>query len=120
MKSRLRNCRGAQARKRRTDVPIRGIAVYVPLVIRKSAPYFIVKLSGLSIMAKPEIAAAMETTMKAKRCLARSEKKAMNIAKPKAVAQGGTEKTTPFVNVMPRKIRRTYAGSAPGYSCSPQ
>ena len=41
-------------------------------------------------MAKPVMAMAMGISVKRKRCLVLSEMYAINIAKPKAAAQGGT------------------------------
>ena len=71
-----------------------GMAEYVPMQIRNSDAYCTEMLScTLSRIAKPVIDKQMGPRVNKKRCLVQSETVATIMAKPKATAQGGTERS---------------------------
>ena len=79
-----------------------GIAEYVPIVARKSAPYCRWTLScTTSRMMKPVRAMAIVGRMKTKRLRNRSEKVAVIIAIANAHAQGRTDSSCVWIALKP-------------------
>jgi len=71
-----------------------GMAEYVPMQMRNSAEYCTGRLScTLMRMPKPAMAMLMAPMTNPNRCLAQSDATATTMAKPKATAQGGTDRS---------------------------
>jgi len=79
---------------------ITGIALNAPIAARKRAEYWVLTwLWTVKRMAKPEIATQIGIIVKRKRCFTLSEIVAMIIAKAKAAAQGGTERSWVWIAI---------------------